>query len=879
MGAESKRLEENNKRELYWKKWGPYVAERQWGTVREDYSEDGDAWGYTTFDQSRSRAYRWGEDGIAGISDNHQLVCLAHSFWNGKDPFLKDRNFGLTNSQGNHGEDIKDYFYYLDNTPTHSYMKYLYKYPQNEFPYKQLIEENGKRTQKDREFELIDTGIFHEDRYFDVFIEYAKADPKDIYIYITVHNRGPDKAVCHVLPTIWFRNTWVWTSVPEKPHLTLEKTPSILCEVGGFDPYVLYGEAPKEILFTDNETNMKKVFGKENKSKYLKDGFHEYVVNGKKEAVNPLGVGTKAAFHYVLEIESKGSKRVVLRLTNKTGIAQPFVDADKVYKARVEEADEFYKERISENLPEDLCLIERQALAGMLWSKQFYQYPIEKWLEGDKIICGDSFVRKNPRNKDWIHLYNEDILSMPDKWEYPWYASWDLAFHTIPLCRIDAEFAKKQLKVITREWFMHPNGQLPAYEWNFSDVNPPVQSWACWRIYKIDKNQNGVQDTNFLESVFQKLVLNFTWWVNRQDSSGKNIFKGGFLGLDNISVFNRSEQLPAGGELYQSDATSWMGMFAINMLTIAVELSKKAPAYEDMASKFCLHFLYISRAINYERNNLPPLWNEEEGFYYDILTLPNGTSKQLKVKSLVGLIPLLAVTTIEAEDLERMKGFSKRLRWFMDHRPDLCSKIASLKTPGVNGRYLLSIVNPDKLRKILKVLLDEKEFLSDYGIRSIAKSHGEHPFVLDVAGGRYSVDYEPGESTNKLFGGNSNWRGPIWMPINILIIESLQKFNHYLGDDFKIECPTGSGRFMNLWEVSQELSKRLLYIFTKNKDGKRPVFTGKEKFQNDPNFKDYLFFHEYFHGDTGEGLGASHQTGWTGLIAKIMHQVGKYKTM
>lgn len=878
MGAESKRLEENKKRESYWQKWGPYVSERQWGTVREDYSEDGNAWDYINFDQSRSRAYRWGEDGIAGICDTHQLLCFAHSFWNEKDPFLKEKNFGLSNSQGNHGEDIKEYFYYLDNTPTHSYMKYLYKYPQKEFPYQNLIQENARRSQKDREYELIDTGIFNEDRYFDIFIEYAKADPKDIYIYITVHNRGPDKAICHVLPTIWFRNTWVWTSDHKKPQMRLETKPSsILCEVDGLDPCALYGELPKEILFTDNETNMKRVFNKENKSKYLKDGFHEYIVKGKKEAVNPNLIGTKAAFHYVLEIDAKSSKRIVLRFTNKTGEANPFADADKVYKARVEEADEFYRERIFPNLKEDHRQIERQALAGMLWSKQFYQYPVETWLKGDPILCESSFNRKNSRNKDWVHLYNEDILSMPDKWEYPWFAAWDLAFHTLPLCRTDCEFAKKQLKVITREWFMHPNGQLPAYEWNFSDVNPPVQAWACFRVYQIDRKETGVEDTRFLESVFQKLLLNFTWWVNREDASGKNIFKGGFLGLDNISVFNRSEDLPAGGELYQSDATSWMGMFALNMLTIAVELSKTNPAYEDMASKFYLHFLYISRAINYEKETLPPLWNEEEGFYYDILILPDGTFKQLKVKSLVGLIPLLAVATAELEDLQRMKGFSKRLHWFMDHRQDLCSKIASLKVPGVNGRYLLSIVNPDKLRKILKVMLDEKEFLSDYGIRSISKSHEEHPFVLDVGGGHYGVGYEPGESTSRLFGGNSNWRGPIWMPINILLIEALQKFHHYLGDDFKIECPTGSGHFMNLWEVSQEISRRLLNIFSEDKEGKRPVFTGKEKFQNDPNFKDYLFFHEYYHGDTGEGLGASHQTGWSGLIAKILHQLGEYK--
>jgi hypothetical protein len=880
MGAESKRREDNNTRKVYWHKWGPYVAERQWGTVREDYSADGNAWDYFTFDQSRSRAYRWGEDGIAGICDTHQRLCFAHSFWNGRDPFLKEKQFGLSNSQGNHGEDIKEYFYYVDNVPTHSYMKYLYKYPQGEFPYKKLVEENAKRTQHDREYELLDTGIFNEDRYFDIFIEYAKADPKDIYIYITVHNRGPEKATCHVIPTIWFRNTWVWTSELKKPQIQLEKdTASLLCEVedASLDPYVVYGDTPQEILFTNNETNMKKVFGKENKSKYVKDGFHEYIVSGKKEAVNPAGVGTKAAFHYILEIEPKASKRVRLRLTTKQEEKNPLAEAEHIYQARVAEADEFYRERIVSHLAEDHQIIERQALSGMLWSKQFYLYPVEQWLTGEKLLCGEHFERRNPRNKDWIHLYNEDILSMPDKWEYPWFAAWDLAFHTIPLCRVDPEFAKKQLKVITREWLMHPNGQLPAYEWNFGDVNPPVQAWACWRVYKIDKKENGKADSYFLESVFQKLLLNFTWWVNREDAEGRNIFKGGFLGLDNISVFNRSEQLPAGGELYQSDATSWMGMFAINMLTIAVELSKTNPAYEDMASKFNQHFLHISRAINEEGGAKPALWNEQEGFYYDILMLPDGSSRQLKVKSLVGLIPLLAVTTLEVEDLQRMKGFSKRLHWFMNHRQDLCSNIASLKVPGVNGRYLLSIVNPDKLKKILKVMLDEKEFLSPYGIRSLAKSHGEKPFILEVGGGHYGVDYEPGESTNKLFGGNSNWRGPVWMPMNILLIEALQKFHHYLGDDFKIECPTGSGVWMNLWEVGQEIGRRLLSIFSEDAQGNRAVFTGKEKFQKDPYFKDYLFFHEYYHGETGEGLGASHQTGWSGLIAKIIHQLGEYK--
>lgn len=880
MGAERQRLEENKNRKSYWLKWGPYVAERQWGTVREDYSEDGNAWDYITFKHGRSTAYRWGEEGIAGISDTHQLLCFALCVWNEKDPFLKDSLFGLSNLQGNHGEDIKEYFYYLDNTPTHSYMKYLYKYPQMEFPYRKLIEENKKRTQQDREYELMDTGVFDENRYFDITVEYAKASPTDVYIYITVTNRGQEVAKCHVLPTVWFRNTWVWTSAPKKPVMQSVTPASILCEVEGLDPYVLYGEQPQELLFTDNETNMKQVFGRENKSKYLKDAFHEYIVRGQKAAVNTALKGTKGAFHYLLEVQPGEEKKLCLRLTTEQGQEKPLARSDEVYRTRVQETDAFYQEVISPHLGEELARIERQALSGMLWGKQFYQYAVAQWLRGEPTLSSNhAFIRKHPRNQDWVHVYNEDILSMPDKWEYPWFAAWDLAFHALPLCRLDPEFAKRQLKVITREWFMHPNGQLPAYEWNFGDVNPPVHAWASWRAYKIEKYATGKGDTAFLEAVFQKLLLNFTWWVNREDVSGKNIFQGGFLGLDNISVFNRSEHVPEGGQLYQSDATSWMGMFAISMLKIAVELSKINPVYEDMASKFALHFLYIAQAINYEKEHIPSLWNEEEGFYYDIISLADGTSHPLKVKSLVGLIPLLAVTTIDMEDLERMKGFSNRLLWFLEHRHDLCRKAASFKDPGVDNRRLISIVTPDRLRKILKVMLDEKEFLSDYGIRSLAKSHGEHPFSLNVGNRQYTVSYEPGESTTRMFGGNSNWRGPIWVPMNMLLIESLQKFHDYLGDDFKIECPTGSGKMMNLWEVALEISRRLLNIFARNAEGRRPVFGQCEKFQKDPHFKDLMLFYEYFHGDTGEGLGASHQTGWTGLIAQMIHTLGRYKAI
>ena len=878
MGAEKTRLQENHVRQAYWQKWGPYITERQWGTVREDYSQDGDAWNAFDFQQSHSRVYRWGEDGIAGICDTHQQLCFSLTLWNGKDPILKEKLFGLSNTQGNHGEDVKECYYYLDNTPTHSYMKYLYKYPQNLFPYSDLISQNAQRNQSQREYELLDTGVFNEDRYFDVFIEYAKVSPRDIFIYITVHNRGAEKATCHVIPTVLFRNTWSWDVKSKRPLMQTEKSlpgfSTIVCEKEGFDTYRLYGKEPQEMLFTENETNFKKLFGRDNKASYVKDGFHEYIVHGNKKGVNPENRGTKGAFHYVLDIEPKSSQKITLRLTKHLTQEDPLSGADTLYQTRVLEADEFYDEIISKNLTKEQRSIERQALSGMLWNKQFYLYPVDRWLKGDG---KEPIVRNNSRNKNWIHLYNEDILSMPDKWEYPWFAAWDLAFHSLPLSRVDPEFAKKQLTVITREWFMNPSGQLPAYEWNFSDVNPPVHAWACWRVYKIEQKATGKGDLKFLEAVFQKLLLNFTWWVNREDKDGRNVFQGGFLGLDNISVFNRSERLPQGGELYQSDATSWMGMFAATMLTIAIELVKTNPVYEDIASKFYLHFLYISKAINYEDEFTPSLWNEEDGFYYDILMLPQGGSKQLKVKSLVGLMPLLAVMAVEMEDLQRMKHFCKRLSWFEDHRPELCAQVAPMKTPGVNGRRLVSIVGPDRLRKILKVLLDEKEFLSPYGIRSIAKSHGEHPYVLDVGDCHYSVDYEPGESTNKLFGGNSNWRGPIWMPINILLIESLQKFHYYLGDDFKVECPIGSGHFMNLWEVSQELSRRLLSIFTCNNEGVRPVFTGKKKFQEDPYFKEYILFHEYFHGETGEGLGASHQTGWTGLIAKILHQLGEYK--
>ena len=881
LNAEEKRLDENKKKTSFWKKWGPYVAARQWGTVREDYSLDGNAWDYFTHDMSRSRTYRWGEDGIAGLSDNHQRLCFAFAFWNGEDPILKERIFGLSNSQGNHGEDVKEYFYYLDSTPTHSYMKYLYKYPQSAYPYQDLLDTNQKRTQKEREYELVDTGIFNEDKYFDIFIEYAKDGPEDLYLYVTAFNRSNEKKPLHIFPTLWFRNTWSWKKDQRKPQINLGMSgkdySSIVAEHVTLGEYTLYGPPPSETLFTNNETNNEKIFKTENANKYVKDAFHRYIIEGDKEAINPDLKGTKACFHYSLEIEPDQSQTIAFRLTNQNAMKKPLSDTKKVYKNRLKEADEFYANILPEDLTDDHKNIERQALAGMLWSKQFYHYVVDEWLKGDELMFDKPLNRESTRNKNWPHLFNDDVLSMPDKWEYPWFAAWDLAFHTFTYAIVDPEFAKRQLTLLTREWYMHPNGQLPAYEWNFDDINPPVHAWASWRVYKVEMKQTGKGDHHFLEAVFQKLLMNFTWWVNREDEGGRNIFKGGFLGLDNISVFNRSADLPDGGQLYQSDATSWMGMFCLNMLTIALELAEINPSYEDMASKFYEHYLFISEAINFKGEKMPSLWDEEDGFYYDVVMLPDGSHKQLKVKSLVGLMPLLSVTTIEAEALEKFEGFNKRLNWFLNHREDLCSKIACLRTPGQNNRRILTMLNKSKLEKILKIMLDENEFLSPYGIRAISKCHGEHPFKLQINEHSYSVDYEPGESTNKLFGGNSNWRGPIWMPINVLIIEALQKYNFYYGDNFKIECPTGSGNFMNLWEVSQELSRRLVKIFSKTDQGERPVFTGKEKFQKDPHFKDYIFFHEYFHGDTGEGLGASHQTGWTGCVAKLIHQLGSHR--
>ncbi len=881
MTREEQRLDHDRERKAYWKRWGPYLSERAWGTVREDYSPYGTAWDYLPHDHARSKAYRWGEDGIGGISDRRQFICFALSMWNGRDPVLKERIFGLTGSEGNHGEDVKDYYFYLDSTPTHSYMKFLYKYPQAEFPYARLIDENRRRNKNEQEYELIDTGVFDEDRYFDVFIEYAKANPEDILIRITVANRGPQAAEFHLLPTIWFRNTWSWDG-GDKPRLRrigdVRNASVIQLDHSHYGHRWLFCQDAPEILFTENETNTRRLYNHENGSRYFKDGINDYIVNGRRDAVNAERVGTKAAAHYPITLGPGESRTVRLRLTDleiPPANGDPCNgDFERIFEERRKEADEFYNKVIPADVCQDNRNIMRQSLAGLLWSKQFYYYDVKQWLEGDKSAPRPPSERETGRNSQWTHLYNDDIISMPDKWEYPWYAAWDLAFHCVPLALVDSDFAKQQLILLLREWYMHPNGQLPAYEWAFGDVNPPVHAWAAWRVYKIDKKRCGKGDTQFLERVFHKLLLNFTWWVNRKDAEGRNVFQGGFLGLDNIGVFDRSAPLPTGGHIEQSDGTSWMGMYCLNMLAIAMELAHADPAYEDVASKFWEHFLYIAHAMN-NIGESDRLWNEEDGFYYDVLCLPDGGSLPMKIRSMVGLIPLFAVETIEPDVLSRLSGFKRRLEWFIDNRKDLIANVACMRTRGEGHRRMLSIVDQDKLRRVLRVMLDENEFLSDYGIRALSRHHADNPYSLNVDGSEHSVRYEPAESSTGLFGGNSNWRGPIWFPVNFLIIESLQKFHHYLGDDFKVECPTGSGRLMTLWEVAEEISRRLTRIFMRDENGRRPVFGGIEKFQTDPHWRDLILFHEYFHGDNGAGIGANHQTGWTALVAKLIQQSGE----
>jgi hypothetical protein len=885
--AEERRLHESRTRAMHWKRWGPYLSERAWGTVREDYSADGSAWDYFPHDHARSRAYRWNEDGLAGICDRHQYICFSLALWNGRDPILKERLFGLTGPEGSHGEDVKEYYFYLDSTPTHSYMKYLYKYPQREFPYTRILEENRRRDKRQPEYELLETGVFDEDRYFDVFVEYAKADVEDILVQISVANRGPEAAALYLLPTVWFRNRWSWGYDNPRPELRrklvdAEAENSFALIELNHEPMgrrLLYCDGSPELLFTENETNKQRLYGAANDTPYVKDAFHEYVVGGRAEAVNPEQKGTKAAALYVVNVEPGETVKVRLRLSDKEMTSEgvrPFGEEfARVFNERKREADEFYAGVIPRDLSEDAANVMRQAFAGLLWSKQYYHYVVEKWLMGDPAQAAPPPQRWNGRNHDWRHLYNADVLSMPDKWEYPWYAAWDLAFHCVPLALVDPDFAKEQLVLMLREWYMHPNGQLPAYEWALGDVNPPVHAWAAWRVYRIEKQTRGRGDRVFLEKVFHKLLLNFTWWVNRKDVEGNNIFEGGFLGLDNIGVFDRSSQLPDGSFVEQSDGTSWMAMYTLNLMAIALELASEDPAYEDVASKFWEHFIFIAHAMNNIGRDNVELWDEEDGFYYDVLHTRDGQHIPLRVHSMVGLIPLFAVETLEPEMLENLPGFRRRMEWFINNRPDLTGNVASMETPGRKQRRLLSVVNQRRLRRVLAMMLDEKEFLSPYGVRALSRFHKENPYVLGLGGQEYRVDYEPGDSVTELFGGNSNWRGPVWFPVNYLLIESLRKFYRYLGDEFLVEFPTGSGTEMNLLEVAAEISRRLSRLFLKDDDGRRPAHGAAEKFQTDPHWRNLLLFHEYFHGETGSGLGASHQTGWTGLVAKLLHQSGE----
>jgi hypothetical protein len=880
---EERRLEASRERSAHWKRWGPYLSERAWGTVREDYSPYGTAWDYFPHNQARSKAYRWGEDGIGGICDRHQYICFAIALWNGRDPMLKERLFGLTGSQGNHGEDVKEYYFYLDSTPTHSSMKFLYKYPQAEYPYARLVEENRRRGREAPEYELIDTGVFDEDRYFDVFVEYAKGTPEDLLIRIQVINRSPETAQLHLLPTIWFRNTWAWGYDARRPRLSqgesLKNARVMDLHHYYYGHRVLYCEGSPELLFTENETNNQRLYGIANASPYVKDGINDYIVHGAHEAVNPEYVGTKAAAHYPLSLGPEEGVTVRLRFTEmerQHPRRNPFgADFEQIFAKRQQEADEFYATVIPQDLSPDTRNIMRQAFAGLLWSKQFYHYVVEQWLRGDPGFPPPPQQRWHGRNRGWLQLYNDDVISMPDKWEYPWYAAWDLAFHCIPLALVDSDFAKQQLVLMLREWYMHPNGQLPAYEWSFDDVNPPVHAWAAWRVYKIEQRRRGVGDRDFLEQVFHKLLLNFTWWVNRKDAAGKNIFQGGFLGLDNIGVFDRSAPLPTGGHIEQSDGTAWMGMYCLNMLAIALELARENPAYENVASKFFEHFVYIAHAMDHRGEEGIELWDEGDGFFYDVLHLMNGDHVEMRVRSMVGLIPLFAVETLEPDIIDRLPGFKRRMQWFIDNRPDFREHVDMVETSGGGVRRLLSIVTREQLPRVLRFMLDETEFLAPHGIRAVSQFHRDHPYTLTANGMAYQVRYEPAESSTGLFGGNSNWRGPIWFPVNYLIIESLQKFHYYFGDDLKVECPTGSGQMMNLWNVTTELSRRLTRTFLRGSDGHRPVYGGTEKFQRDPHWRDLVLFYEYFHGDNGAGIGASHQTGWTGLVAKLLQQSGE----
>jgi len=871
MTAEKQRLIEDRDKIKDWRQWGPYLTERQWGTVREDYSAHGDAWNYVSHDMARSKAYRWGEEGIAGISDDQQLLCFSLALWNKKDPIIKERFFGLTNPEGNHGEDVKELYYYLDSTPTHSFMRMLYKYPQREYPYSLLVEESKKRGKQDPEFEVFDTGIFSDNRYFDVEVAYAKADAKDMLVKITVTNRGPEPAALDVLPTLWFRNTWAWGYDSYKPELYLDEKGVIKASHNQLGNYYLYcDDKTSEGLFCENETNTVRLYQHFQPGTF-KDGINDYLVFNYPAAINKINKGTKAAFRINKTLAAGESTVIRLRLAAEF-TTKPFQKFDSLFDARKQDADKFY-EGLQKDIPNaEERMIQRQALAGMLWSKQFYLYDLDVWLKGDPAQPPPSSARKHGRNNEWNHLHNADIISMPDKWEYPWYAAWDLAFHAIPFALIDPEFAKQQMLLLTKEWYMHPNGQLPAYEWAFSDVNPPVHAWASWRVYRIDsKLQDGKRDRKFLEEIFHKLLLNFTWWVNKKDMNGNNIFQGGFLGMDNIGVFDRSStHLPTGGYIEQSDGTSWMAMFTLNMLRMSLELAKENPTYQSLATKFFEHFLYIAGAMaNVDKEGIN-LWDEEDEFFYDVLHLPNHERIKLKVRSMVGLIPLFAVEVLNEEIFQQMPEFTARLDWFLQNRPDLANLISRWGARGTNQRHLLSLLRGHRMKRLLKRMLDTKEFLSPYGVRALSRIHLENPYVLHANGSAFSVRYQPGESDSYLFGGNSNWRGPVWFPVNFLIIESLYRFHHYYGDDFKVEHPTGSGNLLTLRDIANDLSQRMINLFKKDDQGNRPIYGNNQLLQTDKNFNEHLLFHEYFDGDTGRGLGANHQTGWTGLVAKLI---------
>jgi hypothetical protein len=887
LSAEANRLDEAYRRAVDWKKWGPYLSERSWATVREDYSADGNVWDYFPHDHARSRVFRWGEDGLGGICDREQYLCFAPTLWNGGDSILKERLFGLTGHEGNHGEDVKEYYFYLDNTPTHSYMRMLYKYPQAAYPFEQLIVENRRAGRDGLEFELLDTGLFAENRYFDVTIEYAKADAEDILIRLSIANRGPDTTECYVLPTLWFRNTWSW-GYPDGIMGHLTRLP-IMRRAEGPDgqaivradhnhigEYTLYADQPDDLLFTNNETNNERLYGAPNSSPYVKDAFHRYLIDGDERAVNPAGEGTKVAFYYKFDVPAGEVVTVRLRLALHPPSA-PFAGFDELVEQRRAEADEFYAALHPAGLEEEARRVQRQALAGMLWSKQFYYYDIEQWLAGDPALPSPPDSRRVGRNSEWLHLNTFDVLSMPDKWEYPWFAAWDMGFHTIPLSLVDTAYAKRQLILLTRVWYLHPNGQLPAYEWQFSGVNPPVHAWAAWRVYEMEKKLRGTADRVFLERIFHKLLLNFTWWVNRKDEEGRNVFQGGFLGLDNISVFDRSATLPNGGRIDQSDATAWMGFYSLHMLRIALELAKENPVYQDLGTKFFEHFLSIAYAMTNRGGKGFSLWHEEDGFFYDVLHLPPDRINHLQVRSLVGLIPLLAVETLEPELLDLMPDFHRRLDWFARHRPRLTGNMAGMDVPGEGERLILAIPTRERMLKVLAYLLDEEEFLSDYGVRSLSKYHESHPFSLEIDGAHFSVNYQPAESHDGLFGGNSNWRGPIWMSINYLLIEALRKYHGYYGDSCKVEYPTRSGNWINLEQTADALSRRLIRIFLPDENGTRPLYGGQEIFQRDPHWREHILFHEYFHADNGAGLGASHQTGWTGLIAVLLNDMPGFK--